>query len=201
MIVVDEFYDNMKTYFEETGNEYNGIITRYLNIMRQLKENGICVGETANELQLFIECAENLQDATTDISAHINEVSGNYISVIDEMNHNRTDKGEFMERNFTDERKNQVRDVIEASLLRWIQLELQVESTSEFVSELELNAVSSFAQNYRDRVVEKLQKGLEILEEKCKDANDIDKSYASNHVADAIKSQYIYITFGRITSA
>lgn len=93
-----------------------------------------------------------------------------------------------MERNFTDERKSEVRDIIEANLFRWIQLELQVESNSEFVSELGLNAVSDFSQNYRDRVVEKLQKGLEILEEKYKDANDIDKSYASNHVADAIKS-------------
>lgn len=85
MIVVDEFYNNMKTYFEETGNEYNGIIIRYLNLMRELKENGICEGKTANELQLFIECAENLRDATTDLGSHINGVLGDYMTVIDEI--------------------------------------------------------------------------------------------------------------------
>ena len=85
MIVVDEFYDNMKIYYEETANEYNGIITRYLNLMKQLKENGICVGETANELQLFIECAENLRDATTELSSHINEVLGDHLTAVDEI--------------------------------------------------------------------------------------------------------------------
>lgn len=63
-----------------------------------------------------------------------------------------------MERNFTNERKNEVREVMEARLLRWIQLELQIESNSEFVPELGLDVASSFAQNCRDRVVEKLQK-------------------------------------------
>ncbi len=85
MIVVDEFYDNMKTYFEEKGTEYNGIIIRYLNLMKQLKANGICEGKTATELQLFIECAENLRDATTELSSHINEVLENYITAVDEI--------------------------------------------------------------------------------------------------------------------
>ena len=93
-----------------------------------------------------------------------------------------------MERNFTDERKNEVREGIEASLLKWIQLDLQIERNSEFVPELGLDVAIDCAETYRERVIQKLQKSLEVLEEKYKDANDIDKSYASNHVADAIKS-------------
>lgn len=93
-----------------------------------------------------------------------------------------------MERDFTDERKNEVREVIEASLLKWIQLDLQIESTSELVPELGLNVAIDCAEAYRERVIQKLQKSLEVLEEKYKDTNDIDKSYATNHIADAIKS-------------
>lgn len=93
-----------------------------------------------------------------------------------------------MERNFTDERKNEVRDVIEASLLRWIQLDLQIERNSELAPELGLNVAIDCAEAYRERVIQKLQKSLEVLEEKYKDTNNIDKSYATNHIADAIKS-------------
>lgn len=83
MVVVDEFYENMKAYFEETGNEYNKLIARYLYVMKQLKSNGICEGETANELQIFIDCAEKLGDATTELSSHINEVLEDYLVAVD----------------------------------------------------------------------------------------------------------------------
>ena len=85
MVVVDEFYENMKTYFEETGSEYNKLIVRYLYVMKQLKSNGICEGETANELQVFIDCAEKLRNATTELSSHINKVLGDYVKAIDEI--------------------------------------------------------------------------------------------------------------------
>ncbi len=93
-----------------------------------------------------------------------------------------------MERNFTDERKNEVRQVMEASLLKWIQLDIQIDSNSELVSELGLDGATNYANAYRERVIQKLQKDLEVLDEKYKDAKHIDKMYATNHVADAIQS-------------
>ncbi len=50
-----------------------------------------------------------------------------------------------MERNFTDERKNEVRQVMEASLLKWIQLDIQIDSNSELVSELGLDGATNYA--------------------------------------------------------
>lgn len=85
MIVVDEFYEEMKDYFEVCGNRNNSILVRYLNLIKRLKETGIKEGKTAYELKLFIDCAEKLRNATTELSEHINDVLTDYQMLINEI--------------------------------------------------------------------------------------------------------------------
>lgn len=101
-----------------------------------------------------------------------------------------------MERNFTEERKNEVRNVIESNLKIWNALSLQMYSTSKFIAELGLFSVTDFADTYRDKIVHNLKKDLEILDEKYIVVKDIEQSYVANQIAgakEAIRNLNVYI--------
>lgn len=83
LIVVDEYYKEIGSYFRKRGDDFEKIGKEYIRSLKRIKAQGICSGETAEALDAYIVLASKLNECSGMIGKSVETMMNSFISNID----------------------------------------------------------------------------------------------------------------------
>lgn len=82
-IIIDDGYINeMAEYYVRQGTQLQKIADSYIDAIRQVTEEGIAQGDTANKLKSYLAYAEKLRRIILDVSTKAGNLTGSYLEEI-----------------------------------------------------------------------------------------------------------------------
>lgn len=82
-IIIDDGYINeMAEYYVRQGTQLQKIADSYIDAIRQVTEEGIVQGDTANKLKSYLAYAEKLRRIILDVSIKAGNLTGSYLEEI-----------------------------------------------------------------------------------------------------------------------
>lgn len=82
-IIIDDGYINeMAEYYIRQGTQLQKIADSYIDAIRQMTEEGIVQGDTANKLKSYLAYAEKLRRIILDVSIKAGNLTGSYLEEI-----------------------------------------------------------------------------------------------------------------------
>lgn len=83
LIIFDEFYFDVGMYIRLMNMKYEQILEEYVRILNSIKNQGICQGETAEALEMYINLAKNMGSTIKALGNVMDSAMHNYIESID----------------------------------------------------------------------------------------------------------------------
>ena len=83
VILNEEYFTKMKSYYNKTGELLDLILREYIQILFQIREKGIVEGETAKALSVYIMSVGILKGQNAHMSKEIADLLQSYITAVD----------------------------------------------------------------------------------------------------------------------
>lgn len=83
LIIDDDYCKSVKDYCNNQGEQLNGIIEEYISIMRHVRSNAIVSGEVAEELNAFLDYAQQLSGVFKNLSSSVSTQINGFVSKVD----------------------------------------------------------------------------------------------------------------------
>ncbi len=82
MMIDDGYINEMAEYYVRQGTQLQKIAESYIDVIRQVTEEGIVQGDTADKLKTYLAYAEKLRHTILDVSIKAGNLTGSYLEDI-----------------------------------------------------------------------------------------------------------------------